>query len=47
MTLQRKDGWQSFKISKMKMLSGKLLGWCLTRFCTGVGTSTGFICLEF
>ncbi|MFQ6634451.1 hypothetical protein Gotur_012347 [Gossypium turneri] len=25
----------------MKMLNGKLLRWCLTRFCIDVGTSTG------
>ncbi|MBA0818121.1 hypothetical protein Gohar_027965 [Gossypium harknessii] len=31
----------------MKMLSGKLLGWCLTRFCTDVGTSTRSLYLEF
>ncbi|MBA0635898.1 hypothetical protein Godav_025481 [Gossypium davidsonii] len=30
----------------MKMLKGKLLGWCLTRFCIDVGTSTGSLYLE-
>ncbi|MBA0730863.1 hypothetical protein Golax_025778 [Gossypium laxum] len=42
-----KDGWRSFKISKMKMLNGKLIGWCLMRFCIDVGTSTGSLYLEF
>ncbi|MBA0563031.1 hypothetical protein Golob_008041 [Gossypium lobatum] len=31
----------------MKMLNGKLVGWCLMRFCIDVGTSTGSIYLEF
>ncbi|MFQ6634966.1 hypothetical protein Gotur_010965 [Gossypium turneri] len=31
----------------MKMLNGKLLGWCLTRFCIDVGTSTRSLYLEF
>ncbi|MBA0881896.1 hypothetical protein Goshw_007047 [Gossypium schwendimanii] len=44
---KEKDGWRSFKISKMKMLNGKLLGWCLMRFCIDVGTSTGSLYLEF
>ncbi|MBA0731692.1 hypothetical protein Golax_023035 [Gossypium laxum] len=29
------------------MLNGKLLGWCSTRSYTDVGTSTGFLDLEF
>ncbi|MBA0881233.1 hypothetical protein Goshw_026319 [Gossypium schwendimanii] len=29
------------------MLNGKLLGWCLTRFCIDVGTLTGSLYLEF
>ncbi|MBA0880004.1 hypothetical protein Goshw_015577 [Gossypium schwendimanii] len=31
----------------MKMLNGKLIGWCLMRFCIDVGTSTGSLYLEF
>ncbi|MBA0647998.1 hypothetical protein Goklo_015796 [Gossypium klotzschianum] len=46
-TLQRKDGWRSFKISKMKMSNGKFLGWCLTRSCIDVGTLIGSLYLEF
>ncbi|MBA0785122.1 hypothetical protein Gotri_026739 [Gossypium trilobum] len=30
----------------MKMLNGKLIGWCLTRFCIDVGISTGSLYLE-
>ncbi|MBA0881962.1 hypothetical protein Goshw_009415 [Gossypium schwendimanii] len=46
-TLQKKDGCRSFKISKIKMLNGKILEWCLMRFCIDVGTSTGSLYLEF
>ncbi|MBA0655635.1 hypothetical protein Goklo_008098, partial [Gossypium klotzschianum] len=46
-TLQRKDGLQSFKISKMKMLSGKPLDWSPMRFYTDVETLTGSVYLEF
>ncbi|MFQ6640791.1 hypothetical protein Gotur_014945 [Gossypium turneri] len=31
----------------MKMLNGKLIGWCLAIFCIDVGTSTGSLYLEF
>ncbi|MBA0854753.1 hypothetical protein Goshw_004481, partial [Gossypium schwendimanii] len=44
---KEKDGWRSFKIFEMKMLNGKLLRWCLTRFCIDVGTSIGSLYLEF
>ncbi|MBA0731128.1 hypothetical protein Golax_025378 [Gossypium laxum] len=46
-TLPRKDGWRFFKISKMKMLNGKLLGWCPMRSCIDVGTSIGSLYLGF
>ncbi|MFQ6668823.1 hypothetical protein Gotur_034330 [Gossypium turneri] len=31
----------------MRMLNGKLLGWCLTRFCIDVETSIGFLYSKF
>ncbi|MBA0755857.1 hypothetical protein Gogos_020110 [Gossypium gossypioides] len=47
MTLQRKDGWRSFKISKMKMSNGVPFGWSSMRFCTDVKTLIRSLCLEF